>query len=45
MYGILNAMHTAHKFEHLLNTNRWPTGIGGRANRCSQSVGVLFGAD
>jgi hypothetical protein len=24
VYGILNAMHIAHKFEHLLNTHRRP---------------------
>jgi hypothetical protein len=26
VYGILNAMHIAYKFEHLLNTHRWPDG-------------------
>jgi hypothetical protein len=25
-YGILNAMHIAHKFEHLLDTHRRPDG-------------------
>jgi hypothetical protein len=26
VYGILNAVHIAHKFEHLLNTHRQPDG-------------------
>jgi hypothetical protein len=26
MYGILNAMHIAHKFGLLLDTHRWPDG-------------------
>jgi hypothetical protein len=26
VYDILNAMHIAYKFEHLLNTHRWPDG-------------------
>jgi hypothetical protein len=36
VYGILNAMHIAHKFEHLLNTHRRRTGIGGRPNNLTR---------
>jgi hypothetical protein len=41
-------MHIAYKFEHLLNTHRWPDAhrwTGQQMRAVGRGPGVLFGAD